>query len=139
MEQLYLHKYHKYKSKYMAERQNRDNMFTLKVSEPWLGYIASGRKRVEGRTGGANKWRQWIGTDAIFFNDNRRITVKIIDIRHYDTLYDYLDNEGYSNVMPHAHSYQDAVDAYHKFYSDNDIIKRGGMLAIEITPVKSDR
>ena len=50
-------------------------------------------------------------------------------------LYIYLDKEGYKYVLPGVQSYEEAVDIYHKFYSDDKIEESGGMCAIVVKVV----
>ena len=109
-----------------------DPRFSLSVRDPWLYYIQIGKKTVEGRKGDKNKYTHWIDKKVYFYNDNRKIPVKVTDIRHYDDLYKYLDSEGFDNVMPGIKTYQNAVNEYHKFYSDEDIKRAGGMLGIVV-------
>lgn len=131
----YKNKYIKYKRKYLNSKMNNNN-FRLSVREPWLSYIKNGLKRVEGRKGTYHKFAKWIGKKVIFYNSSQEIPVKVINVRHYNTLYDYLDAEGFSNVLPGVKSYQDAVNIYHKFYSDEDIKNAGGMCGIVIEVIK---
>lgn len=79
-----------------------------------------------------NKFKNWLGNVVYFFNSRRKIPVRVVSIRHYENLYQYLDAEGYDKVLPGIKSYQEAVDMYHQFYPDDLIKKAGGMLAIEI-------
>ena len=128
------HKYHKYKKKYLHQKQNSsiDPKFSLSVRDPWLFYIQTGIKTVEGRTGNLEKFKHWIDQKVYFFNRERKIPVKVIKIRHYPDLYTYLKEEGYDKVLPTIKSFEDAVDMYHEFYSDQIIKSAGGMLAIEV-------
>jgi ASC-1-like (ASCH) protein len=109
-----------------------DPRTSLHIEDPWLYYIQIGIKKVEGRKGTLAKYKHWIGCGVCFYNAERKIPVLIKDIRHYPDLYSYLDTEGYNNVMPWADSYQEAVEAYHKFNNDENIELSGGMLAIVI-------
>jgi len=104
----------------------------LHVQDPYLFYIQIGLKIVEGRRGNINKFSHWIGKKVYFFNSERKIPVIVEQIRWYKNLYDYLDAENYKNVIPDAKSIDDAIDIYHRFYSDDNIEKSGGMLAIQI-------
>jgi ASC-1-like (ASCH) protein len=112
--------------------KNLDPRFSLSVRDPWLYYIQIGKKTVEGRKGNKDKYSHWIGHKVYFYNNERKIPVKVKEIRHYDDLYKYLDNEGFDKVMPGMKSYQDVVNEYHKFYSDDAIKEAGGMLGIVV-------
>lgn len=132
----YKHKYKKYKHKYTNLKDNKQ--ITLSVRDPWLTYIEKGIKTVEGRTGNEEKFKNWIGKEVIFFNSKKKILVKVLDVHHYKTLYEYLDNEGFKNVLPGIPSYQEAVDIYHQFYDDEKIKNAGGMCGIVVKVIKTN-
>lgn len=112
---------------------NKDNMFFLHISEPWLTLIKNGKKIVEGRKGDKNKFKKHISEYAIFFNKNLAILVLIKDVRHYDTLIDYLNTEGLQKVAPQfGDNFDKVVEEYHKFGSDEEIEKVGGFNGIEV-------
>lgn len=107
------------------------DLFSLEIRDPWLFYIQTGKKVVEGRKGDEKKYEKWIGKKVYFFNKERMIPVIVQEIRHYEDLYAYLAAEGASKVMPGL-IYEEVVDEYHKFYTDEAIKKAGGMLAIQV-------
>ncbi|ARF10664.1 ASCH domain protein [Hokovirus HKV1] len=132
-EKKYKHKYEKYKKKYHAlKRHNFSTEFILPIRDPWLTYIEIGKKTVEGRLGNYNKFKKWINKDVTFFNSKKSIIVHVIDVRCYNTLYEYLDKEGFDKVLPGVNTYQEAVDIYHEFYSDERIKAAGGMCGIVV-------
>lgn len=128
MSYKYPEKYFKYKKKYMDFKQEN----SLHVRDPWLFYIQTGKKTVEGRRGNKNKYNHWLGQKVYFFNNDRKIPVKVVEVRHYQDLYQYLIKEGHEKVLPGIVNFEEAVKIYHQFYSDDDIKNAGGMLAIEI-------
>ena len=87
---MFAQKYIKYKDKYL---QAKHSMSTeqLHVKDPWLYYIQIGQKTVEGRRGTYDKFKKWIGNKVYFYNDERKIPVKVIDVHHYKDLYEYLN------------------------------------------------
>ena len=117
----------KYKKKYMATRE-----FSLSIQEPYLTLIKEGKKPVEGRPGEYKRFKNWIGKDIIFFNSTKNIKVNVTDVKCYKDLYEYLEKVGYKNAIPNAINMQEAIDAYHKFYTDEKIKERGGMCGIFI-------
>lgn len=134
----YKAKYLKYKIKYTNFRSdggndNKNNELTLGIKDPWLFYIQTGEKKVEGRMGDSNKYQSWIGKTVKFMNRTRMFPVKVIAVRHYSTLYEFLDREGFNKVLPGIKSYTDAVSLYHQFYNDELIKNKGGMVAIEVS------
>lgn len=104
----------------------------LNVSEPWLWLIATGRKRVEGRHGKADKFAPG---RMVFWSSARSVNVRVVAVRHYSTLREYLDGEGWRTVAPHKNSYEEALGAYHEIYSDAQIAEAGGINALEIVLV----
>ena len=105
----------------------------LHVAKPWLGYIKSGIKTIEGRQMNLGKFRFFLQSDKVrFYNDEDEVCVKVVAVHWYATLYDYLDQEGWQNVVPGLSSYEAAVDEYHKFYSDKSIAQQGGMCGLKI-------
>jgi len=67
----------------------KDN--SLHVRDPWLYYIQIGEKTIEGRKGDIKKYEQWINQKVYFYNDERKIPVKVLKIVHYKDLYSYLN------------------------------------------------
>ena len=109
---------------------------TLHVKDPWLFYIQTGEKKIEGRQGSREKFAKWIGSEVSFYNDKRKIPVEVTDVRHYDNLYQYLDKEGVENAVPGIQTKEEAVKIYHGFYSDESITSKGGMNAIVVKLVR---
>jgi len=102
----------------------------LHIREPWLELIRTGKKTVEGRPGPKSKFSRWIGKDLKLISGKQEVIVSVIDVHHYDDLNSYLDGEGWEKVAPHLKSREETLQAYHQFYTDNDIKTRGGMNGI---------
>lgn len=62
--------------------------------------------------------------------EDQKVALK--GIKHYETLYDYLEKEGWQRVMPGLPSERHVIDAYHSFYTDESIAEEGGMCALEL-------
>lgn len=103
---------------------------TLHIKDPWLYYIQIGEKKIEGRRGPKEKHAKWIGQEVSFFNNKRKIPVRVTEIRHYNTLREYLTKEGVPNALPGVKTLEEAEKIYHEFYSDESIEQAGGMNAI---------
>ncbi len=86
-------------------------MTEIHVQEPWLSEIVSGRKTVEGKRGPASKFTPLIGQDVRFFNRQQSVVRRVIAVRHYDTLDEYLDAE-WQAAAPHMPSKEAAKAAY---------------------------
>lgn len=58
----------------------------------------------------------------------------IVDASEYSTLYDYLVDKGWRKVLPHPKiiSFFDAVNEYHRFFTDEEIASAGGMVSVTI-------
>ncbi len=58
----------------------------------------------------------------------------IVDASEYSTLYDYLVDKGWRKVLPHPKiiSFFDAVNEYHRFFTDEEIASVGGMVSVTI-------
>ena len=112
-------------------------MLRLKVDEPWLSEIISGRKTIEGRSGSRDKFSPYIGTVAEFYSYKQTCQVYIIDVKHYPTIDEYLFQSGWKNVAPHEKSLESTRAAYYGFYDKDgdpeDLIRqKGGYCAIII-------
>jgi ASC-1-like (ASCH) protein len=107
----------------------------LHVQEPWLSKIINGEKTVEGRKGSIEKFKDFIGNVITLYNENKSIQVYVHSIRHYPTLLEYLNVEGFAKVLPGVKDIGEAIDVYHKFYADEQIKEAGGMCALEFTIV----
>jgi ASC-1-like (ASCH) protein len=108
----------------------------LPVCSPWLEEIAAKRKTVEGRPGSAARWVAWIGRPAEFYNAALIVKVRVVAIRHYATLPDYVAGEGWRVIAPHLGCDETALGVYRSsFYTDAAVVQRGGMNAIEVVVV----
>jgi len=67
--------------------------------------------------------------DTAVINDV--VEVEIVRTRTYDSFRDMIQNEGIEKVIPGAHSLEDAINVYYKFYT-REQEKKYGVRAIEI-------
>jgi len=88
----------------------------LDVQEPFLTFIKSGQKKVEGRLA-KDKYLNLKQGDLIKIND---IEVKVISITKYKSFKDMLIMEGVKNVIPNAKNLKSGVNVYYKFYNKKD-------------------
>lgn len=113
------------------------------VQSPWLEEIAAGRKTTEGRVGPDGKYKDWIGEEVMFVNDQLEVPAKVTDVIHYDNLESYMNGEGWKKCAPHVESEKKAYEAYHaivmakkgknkQVFSDKRIDKNGGINAIRL-------
>ena len=81
---------------YMSRREDVPQVPRMHIAEPWYSCILSGIKTVEGRRGKAAKFAVHLASPHfVIFNEERgEFKVALKGIRHYETLYDYLEKEG---------------------------------------------
>ena len=114
---------------------------------PVFDYIISGDKMVEGRKNSPTYHDLKIG-DFIVFQCNesnesneRSQKVKIIGLRKYETLENYIDTEGFNNVLPNIGNRSNAIRLYNSWTSEEDreclrLLYGYGFLAIELKIVE---
>jgi ASC-1-like (ASCH) protein len=110
---------------------------SIKVHNPWFNKLKNGEKKVEGRKYDS----KYEGISEIEFEcDGEVITKKVVTVKHYETLYEYLNEEKYNLVLPGVTSLENAINIYLSFknnkgeiaFSDENIKKAGGFTAIHI-------
>lgn len=113
-----------------------------------LDDIIAGRKTIEGRLNKGKFSNYKVGDTVSLRRDIRdnngvlqdgeagAALVEIRAIRAYPDFLRMVTAEGYANVIPSAHSAEEAADEYNKYYSAEDQ-KTYGVLAIEIRPLSS--
>lgn len=120
----------------------------------WLDFIRIGTKNVEGRKGipGVGKLA-WLhkGVIALFTAPGKwPVLVKVVDVRHYDSLLEYIQNETVNgrSIAPHIGTHRQIEYAYLRLFNDEDhdmddidgwrvrghqlVQKAGGMTAIQV-------
>lgn len=96
--------------------QNSKYKLEIDVQEPYLSFIRSGKKVVEGRLG-KDKYLNLQKGDLIKIND---LEAEVLEITKYASFKDMLTKEGIENVIPDAKDIESAVNVYYKFYSKED-------------------
>jgi len=115
---------------------------SLFIQDPWFTAIYNGDKTIEGRVGLESKYASWKGKTALFTGPgNRSLKVLVTDVRHYDTLDDYLANNDYTKIRADdsVKNRDELRDKYLHIYnrdgkqvfSDESIQYSGGINAIE--------
>ena len=97
--------------------------------------IESDKKTIEGRL--HKNFFKEIEIEDIwtFFNDEGdEVIVKVMDIRHYETIREYLEKEGLKKTVPYALDLEDGIRIYRQFYSEEKEIEYG-VVAFEIKKV----
>ncbi|MEI8067511.1 MAG: ASCH domain-containing protein [Candidatus Shapirobacteria bacterium] len=95
-----------------------DNKYKLEldVQEPYLTFIKTGQKKIEGRLG-KDKYLNLKPGDLIKINN---IEVEIIKVTKYPNFKNMLITEGVKNVIPNSKNLKSAIDVYYKFYSKEE-------------------
>lgn len=109
------------------------NTHTMNVSDPWFSFLVSGKKKVEGRKA-SEKWKTLKAGHYIRFFNARGYggaCFLIVDIREYDTLQEYLIQEGLRNVLPGVETVEEGIHIY-KQWSTEEELETYPFLAIEV-------
>ena len=122
----------------------------IEVSEPWAGYIFSGEKEVEGRKNNPKSWGATKAGDnlnVIEMKDGvktgRAEIFKVVAVRTYPSLRDYLMAETVSKVLPGKNTIEEGEAVYLGFGGatpDAIAIRQEeydehGVIAIELAPL----
>lgn len=111
-----------------------------------LDAILDGRKTIEGRLNKGKFSDYKVGDRVSLRRDIRgedgvlrdgmpdAAYVEIVAIRQYKDFLSMVTAEGYTKVIPYAHSAQEAADEYNKYYSAEEQAAVG-VLAIEVRPI----
>ena len=107
------------------------------IQKPWVDYVKSGLKTVEGRTGPLGRYNGV--THLQIFGGDTPFLVEIVEVRHYDDLFTYIAAEGYRVIAPHTSSNDQALVEYmnitkdnHHIFSQERVKERGGINAIQL-------
>lgn len=107
-------------------------MQRIHCQEPWFSKIRSGVKTVEGRKLNSKYLNLKRGDLLEFYCGDESFLTEVITVKSYKTLEEYLQIEGYQNVLPGIGSFEEAVAIYLQYNSREDLIKAGGFLGIHI-------
>lgn len=115
--------------------------YEMHIQSPWYEEIMSGRKTIEGRAGSLEKYNHLIGKVISITNGKEYNNVRVTDIKHYNSLEEYIKNSGWNRIAPHTKSEEETFEAYYKIYdrngnqvfSETNVKKRGGMNAIYLS------
>lgn len=108
----------------------------LHCQDPWFSFIRNGQKIVEGRKN-LTKFKKWRPGDHLIFQcNNEEFSTRIVALRCYKSLSDYLDSEGFQRVLPGVRSLDEAMSIYLQWSTEEEIAKYG-FLAIEVELLSS--
>lgn len=103
----------------------------LDVQEPYLGFIKSGKKTVEGRLA-KEKYLKLESSDLIRINN---LEIKVLNVNRYKSFSEMLVMEGVKNVIPNKDNLDDAQNVYYNFYTREDE-KKYGVVGISILVIR---
>lgn len=101
--------------------------------EPYFTYVKNGLKTIEGRLH-KEEYRLIKEGDLIkVFNEDETefFDVQVEAVRRYASFLEMLQSEVLKKVLPNAHSINEGVGIYRKFYSE-DQEKENGVIAIQV-------
>lgn len=107
-------------------------MQRIHCEEPWFSKIKDGSKTVEGRKFSAKYCALRPGDTLEFFCEGDSFLTEVVEVKHYQTLEEYLSAEGYQNVLPGINSFADALEVYLQYNSREDLNVAGGFLGIHV-------
>lgn len=106
-------------------------MLTLNLSGPWLDYLRSGKKKVEGRVR-KKKYQNLQEGDYVLMKDQKQSErFLVLGIRRYQSIRQYLLMEGLRNTLPGVKSLEEGVKIYRQWFQEEQVQKLG-FLAIEV-------
>lgn len=154
-----LHKYNKYKIKYLKlnsqiggqkklnnKKRNKHSgavadivlmntkTYVENLSEPWFTLISLGLKTVEGRKNKGVFKEMKVGELIKWENTNfnpRTVTTRIVKKTEYQTFEEYLEEEGLDKCLPGIKNIEDGLSVYFKYYTKEDETKYG-VIAIQL-------
>ena len=100
----------------------------INVQEPYFSFIKNGQKTVEGRLA-KEKFTTLNTGDTLIINGELKKVV--VEVSIYPTFSDMIIMEGVKNVIPDAKTLEEAVNAYYKFFTQEDE-KKLGVCAIKL-------
>ena len=154
-----LHKYDKYKTKYLNltsqiggrkklnnKKRNKHSgamadtvsmntkTYVENLSEPWFTLISLGLKTIEGRKNKGVFKEMKVGELIKWENNNfnpRTVTTRITKKTEYPTFKEYLEKEGLDKCLPGIKNIEDGLSVYFKYYTKEDEEKYG-VIAIQL-------
>lgn len=104
----------------------------MTLNTPWFDYVKTGRKIYEGR---CNKKKYSIGDKIIFSHhidhSQDEFEKTIIDVLHYKSFEEALNELSISQVLPNINTINDGVEIYKKYVS-LETQKKCGIIMIKM-------
>lgn len=116
-------------------RQGLTQTFSVSLKEPYLRYIAQGKKTVEGRINAGLFSKPCIGDLIVFYNRSNRVKCVIHSIYTYSTFNDMLTAEGVKTCLPDHTNVESGVALYHSFPGYEQRARDYGVVALHLSVV----
>jgi ASC-1-like (ASCH) protein len=118
--------------------------FRIFTQEPWFTEIAEGRKTVEARVGELDRFEDMKGKRVKITGAGKKVDAEILSVKHYKTLDEYIDKEGWKKVAPQCKTEKEAKDAHMNLkdksgqavYDPARVKEKGGIVALHFKLVK---
>ena len=105
----------------------------LYMKDPWLSFIQCEVITVFGKEGSVQKYKNWLGKTILLYNENSKVHVKVISVRHYRSIKEFLYNEDDNKYAPHyVGDYKLIKKEYNKMNTDDDIERLGGFNSLYV-------
>ena len=108
------------------------DVFTL---EPYLSFICSGEKKIEGRVFSPRYQKVKVGEVLRFYNETHETICRVSCITRFLSFKEMLVNRGVQKLVPNAKTLDEAVQIYHSFEGFIEKEKQFGVVAFDLQPV----
>lgn len=106
-------------------------------AEPYFSFVKNGSKTIEGRIRKGCYCFVKPGDHIVVFNNEETESVEVLvkDVRTYSSFREMFVKEELKKLLPDAGTIEEGMEAYKRFYSDEQQ-KKFGVVAIEVERVK---
>ena len=102
----------------------------INIQEPYASQLLNGAKTVEGRLNKGKFAAAQVG-DTLRVNDQAEF--EIVVKNSYATFREMLESEGVANMIPDAHTVDEALQVYYQFYTPEQE-REFGVVALRLKP-----
>ena len=100
-------------------------IWTVYLKERPFNDILNNKKTIEGRLNKGIFSEMKINDSIIFINKQKKINVKIVNIRHFESFDEMLTVLPFKNILPSITNFNEGVELYNSLYNENKIKKYG--------------
>lgn len=106
-------------------------IWTVYLKERPFNDILNNKKTIEGRLNKGIFSEMKINDSIIFINKQKKINVKIANIRNFESFEKMLIELPFENILPSINNFKEGVELYNSLYNENKI-KKYGVVALLI-------